>query len=63
MPNDTKPWYLSKTLWLNGLTLLATVLAADEVRQIIDPVLLVKIQAGLNLVLRLLTTEGVTVRR
>jgi len=51
--------WTSKTMWLNVLTLAAMFLAQDEVRTLIDPAVLVKIQAALNIVLRLVTTQPI----
>ena len=59
-----KPWYLSKTLWANGLAGLVTVLgifgidlglAAEQQATIVSAVMVV-----VNIVLRFVTKEPVT---
>jgi hypothetical protein len=58
---ETKPWYLSKTVWLNVLILGGAILDAVAGSpllsgQVLDAVLAV--QSGLNLVLRFITNTG-----
>ena len=48
----------SKTLWVNGLTLVAGILAL--VQGVASPEWLIPILAGVNIVLRFLTTGGIT---
>ncbi len=49
---------LSKTLWVNGLTLIAGVLAL--VQGVVSPEWAIPILAGVNIILRFLTTGGIT---
>ncbi len=48
----------SKTLWINGLTLVAGVLAL--VQGVASPEWLIPALAGVNIILRFLTTGGIT---
>ncbi len=48
----------SKTLWINGLTLVAGILAL--VQGITSPEWLIPALAGVNIILRFLTTGGIT---
>ena len=48
----------SKTLWINGFTLVAGILAL--VQGIASPEWLIPVLAGVNIVLRFLTTGGIT---
>ena len=48
----------SKTLWINGLTLVAGVLAL--VQGVASPEWLIPVLAGVNIILRFLTTGGIT---
>ena len=54
---DTKPWYTSKTLWVNGLAF-AALLVQNSVGFVIAP----EEQAGalvlINLILRVVTKSG-----
>ena len=54
----TKPWYTSKTLWVNALTLLASFLALPELGMSAETLL--KVQAIVNIGLRFITTGAVT---
>jgi len=63
--NAPKKWYKSKTLWLNALA--AALIAIEANYSLLAPVLgpstygtLAVILAGLNAVLRVITTQGVT---
>ncbi len=48
----------SKTLWINGLTLAAGILAL--VQGMASPEWLIPVLAGVNIILRFLTTGGIT---
>ncbi len=48
----------SKTLWVNGLTLIVGILAL--VQGVASPEWLIPVLAGVNIVLRFLTTGGIT---
>ncbi len=54
---DKNP-FLSKTLWINGLTLVAGILAL--VQGTASPEWLIPALAGVNIILRFLTTGGIT---
>ena len=60
---DPKPFWQSKTLWANVITVVATILALPEVTGLLSPdglkVVLV-VQGALNVVLRFLTVGAVT---
>lgn len=65
---ETKPWYTSKTLWLNVATLLSLAPAIPEVVQIVPDGAVRYIAAAvalLNLAIRLFGTSGapLTMRR
>lgn len=65
--NDTKPWYTSKTIWVNAI---AAVLAVAEVNfhllaGKVSPeiyVMAVSLLAGVNLILRAVTTTGISLK-
>jgi hypothetical protein len=52
-----KPWYQSKTVWLNGLTILALGLSLPEVSSIVPPAA-IKYVAALNAVANLVLRMG-----
>lgn len=52
-----KPWWMSKTLWLNALTILATLLTGLD--QVIDSEILITALAAINFLLRLVTDKPV----
>jgi hypothetical protein len=62
--NDTKPWFASRTLWVNAIALVATLalangldlgLTAETQAEIVAGVL-----AAVNIVLRFRTNQAVT---
>lgn len=60
---ETKPWYLSKTLWFNIITILAAILAVPEITSIIPPEFLKYIVAlnGIgNIILRVISATQLT---
>lgn len=71
-PNDPvvvtpKPWWESKTVWFNGLTMLVVFLAlimqmsdAGTLPFPVDPKWIVFLQAIINLILRFVTNAPVT---
>lgn len=63
--NETKPWYLSKTLWFNAIC--AALAALEANTGILQPFLPVNFYSALavslpivNAVLRVITTKGLT---
>ena len=60
-----KKWYMSKTLWANGLMVLAAVLEAAGVTNVLTPEVQAEVIAVVmgvvNMVLRFVTTEPVEV--
>lgn len=62
---ETKPWYKSKTLWVNGLTLIAAIAGAFGIDLGLDDETKTTIVAGAlavaNVVLRLVTNSKVSV--
>jgi len=60
---DVKPWWQSKTLWVNGLTLIATIAAAFGIDLGLDEqtkgTLVLGALAAVNVILRLVTREPV----
>ena len=54
-----KKWYLSKTLWLNLLAIVALV-AQGEFGYILDAEAQAAILAAINLMLRIVTKEGLS---
>lgn len=64
---DSKPWYASKTLWVNLLTLIAAVAGAFGIDVGLDDETKATIVAGalavVNVVLRLVTEKPVTLTK
>ena len=61
MPN-TKPWYDSKTYWINGLTLIAGVVGYFTTSSLFTSqqvTVMVSVLAVINLVLRSITNTGI----
>ena len=59
---ETKPWYGSKTLWINALTGIAGVLVALNTDKGLDPKIVGYAATGLglvNMVLRLMTDKPI----
>lgn len=61
MESSTKKWYLSKTLWSN-LILGVLALAVPWVRDNVTQDTLVSVFAGINIVLRLITKDKLTLK-
>jgi hypothetical protein len=63
-----KPWYKSKTVWVNVATVVAAMLTGIEqylsvLAPVIDPMVMPWLLVGVgvvNIVLRAITTEGIT---
>lgn len=55
MSDTVKGMLLSKTVWLNVLMAFAVIVDGDDIKQFISLETLVKIQAGLNIVMRFYT--------
>lgn len=58
---NAKPWWQSKTMWINGLTAAATM--GGEVSGLLPPsvnIYLIPALAVLNILLRAVTTQPVT---
>jgi len=51
-----------KTITFNVLSFVSVLLAGDNLAQVVDPKLLLEIQAIINLALRFLTTTPVSIR-
>lgn len=64
---DSKPWYMSKTMWANIIALVVAVLGGFGIDIGLTPETQVSIVAGimavLNVVLRLTTKSGVTMKK
>ena len=62
---DSKPWYASKTIWANAITLIATVSVSFGfdlgLTEAVRAEIVVGVLAVVNLVLRLMTTQPVVV--
>lgn len=58
-----KPWYLSKTIWVNGLTAVAGVLAAVAGAEFLDgtqtAAVLAMVLGAVNVFLRAITDEPI----
>ena len=64
MDRESKPFYLSKTLWVNVLTIVAailTVLSQNETLHDWSPFILI-VLGLINTGLRLITTKAVTLK-
>lgn len=55
-----KQWYLSKTVWVNLLALLGISLEAVTGKQVLDADIQAEILTVINLILRLVTKQGIT---
>ena len=55
----TKPWYISKTLWINALAVIAIITQGVTGNMYLDAELQVAILAVINLILRLVTGQPV----
>ena len=67
MKNHAKPWWHSKTLWLNAVV--AALVALEAGTGVLQPVVPVNVYAALaaglpvlNAVLRVMTTQGVSLK-
>ena len=54
-----KKWYYSRMLWINAIAIAAIILQS-EVGYVLSPALQTAILGFINLVLRLITNEGLT---
>lgn len=64
---ETKPWYLSKTLWFNVIVALLALAETQSalLAQVVPPALYPYVAltvAGINIVLRIVTASGLTVK-
>jgi hypothetical protein len=55
-----KKWYMSKTLWVNIIAVFALLVQAKAGREVISPELQAGILAGINILLRSITNESLT---
>lgn len=59
MGGESKPWWQSKTLWVNAMSAVAVCVQALAGQPWFSPELQAAILAGVNVVLRLLTNQPV----
>lgn len=59
MTKYTKPWWESKTIWVNAILLTIAILGVFLDYKVIDPQIVSIASAILNVVLRFVTTEPV----
>ena len=57
--NPTKPWYLSKTLWINGLAFIGMIVQSTT-GFIVDPAIQATALAVINFIVRLITKKELT---
>lgn len=57
---DNKPWYTSKTLWVNAIAFAALLVQSFGTGFVIDAEHQIGILAVINLVLRLVTKVGIS---
>ena len=57
---DSKPWYTSKTLWVNAIAFAALLVQSFGTGFVIDAEHQIGILAVINLVLRLVTKTGIS---
>lgn len=50
----------SKTMWVNAVVLVSTLVAMDEIKHFISPETLIKVQAILNILLRAFTWQPIS---
>ena len=60
MPDDTKPWYYSKTMWINIIAFFALVAQAINGEFIVDAEVQAAIIILINFILRMVTGKGLT---
>lgn len=62
---ESKPWYMSKTLWVNALMLILSIVQSDMVLSlnIVSPEVIAVIITAVNFILRFLTTQPVTAKK
>ena len=61
---ETKPWYQSKTIWVNVLMFILTLAQSDLFLSFnLDPKIIAAVIGGVNFVLRLITTTPVTAKK
>lgn len=62
---ESKPWYMSKTLWVNALMLILSMVQSDMVLSlnIVSPEVIAVIITAVNFILRFLTTQPVTAKK
>ncbi len=59
---ETKKWWSSKTLWVNGITLIVAIVAGVSGKTIdLSPEVMVSIIAGINIFLRFVTKSAVVI--
>lgn len=58
---DSKPWYTSKTLWVNAIAFVALVIQSFGTGFVIGPEEQIGILAVINILLRLITKTGIGV--
>jgi len=58
-----KKWYKSKTLLVNVGVIAVLILQDEAVRSLMDPILVAKILAVVNLALRIITTTKLTMAK
>ena len=57
---ESKKWYRSKTLWTNTIMFAGVIIAEFTGENPLNPELVATIIAGVNMVLRTITKEGLT---
>lgn len=60
MADATTPWYASKTLWANGIALLAMILQGATGHVLISMELQATILSVINILLRLITKQAIS---
>lgn len=56
---ESKKWYLSKTLWVNAISIVAIAAQGITGHEVISLELQASILAGINMILRFITKEQV----
>lgn len=57
---NNKKWYKSKTVWVNGIAIVAFIAQTLTGKAIITPEVQAIILGGINLILRTITKENIT---
>lgn len=61
MDQSTKPFYLSKTLWVNLLSVGALLIPSVQAYSVIHPTLALDVLSAVNVILRLVSSDKLSI--